>query len=366
MSEAKAHRVPAALAAKLDETLLWLCKIPSPIGEEKLICDAVESRLRAMPYARELVRVGDSVVARLRTSKKGPRIALVGHLDTVRTENGESRLEAGRCYGAGASDMKSGLAVMLVLAETLPASSLGCDLTLVFYAREEGPFAENELGDVLDRCPELSALDLAVCMEPSDNKLHLGCNGSIHATVTFEGKTGHSSRPWEGVNAIHQAAAFLAQLGATPPRESLIDGLVYRTVTSATQARDGGRGRNVVPDRFVINVNHRFAPSTSMEDAKREVLALVGDRAQVTLTDLSPAALPNRGNPLVGALLAAGAVGVEPKQAWTDVARFASQGVAAVNFGPGENAQAHQKNESTSTALVHEGYAIVEKWLSSM
>jgi succinyl-diaminopimelate desuccinylase len=366
MAEGAAPKVPAALAAQLDDTLLWLCKIPSPIGEERRICDAVEARLRALPHVGEVARIGDSLVARLRTRQRGPRVALVGHLDTVRTENGEPRLEAGRCYGAGASDMKSGLAVMLVLAESAAVSALGCDLTLVFYAREEGPYADNELGDVLDRRPELCAIDLAVCMEPSDNKLHLGCNGSIHATVTFEGRTGHSSRPWEGVNAIHAAADFLAELRATPPRESVIDGLVYRTVTSATQARDGGRGRNVVPDRFVLNVNHRFAPSTSMEDAKREVSSLVKGRARVELTDVSPAAMPNRSNPLVGALLDAGAVGVEPKQAWTDVARFAAKGVAAINFGPGENAQAHQKNESTSTSLVHEGYAVVEKWLRSM
>jgi len=365
MPEAKAPELRAALADELDQTLLWLCQIASPIGEEKAICDAVEARLRALPGVR-LARVGDSLVAHLPTDESRPRVALVGHLDTVRTENGPAHIAGDRCFGAGASDMKSGLAVMLVLAENLSSVAPKCDLTLVFYAREEGPFAENELGDVLDRCPELGTVDLAVCMEPSDNKLHLGCNGSIHATVTFEGKTGHSSRPWEGVNAIHKAGSFLAELAAKPPRESVIDGLAYRTVTSATQAQDGGRGRNVVPDRFVVNVNHRFAPSTSLEAAKQEVLDLVAGRAHVVLNDLSPAALPNRSNPLVGALLAAGATVVEPKQAWTDVARFAAKGVAAVNFGPGENAQAHQKNESTSTGLVHQGYAIVEKWLSSM
>ncbi len=367
--------LPATVAQRLDGTLLALCAIPSPIGEERHICDAVEARLRELPSLGALRRIGDSLVAPLVSDSphphaqtpqsRPPRVALVGHLDTVRTENGEPRIERGRCYGAGASDMKSGLAVMLVLAETVASSTLGCDLTLVFYAREEGPFAENELGQVLERCPDLRAIDLAVCLEPSDNRIHLGCNGSVHATVTFHGKTGHSARPWEGENAIYKAATFLAELRDRPAREVEIDGLVYRTVTSVTQAKDGGRGRNVVPDRFVLNVNHRFAPGTSGQDAVREVEALVRGRGTIEIMDVSPAAPPNRNHPLVRGLVRAGAVGVEPKQAWTDVARFASLGIAAVNFGPGENAQAHQKNESTSLALVHEGYAILRKWLTS-
>jgi succinyl-diaminopimelate desuccinylase len=364
------------LTQRLDETLLALCAIPSPIGEERRICDAVEARLRKLPNLGALVRIGNSLVAPLMSGPRDPaghaaksrrpRIALVGHLDTVRTENGEPRIEDGRCYGAGASDMKSGLAVMIVLAETLPASELACDLTLIFYAREEGPFAENELGEVLARCSDLGALDLAVCLEPSDNRLHLGCNGSIHATVTFEGRTGHSARPWEGENAIYKAAAFLAELRDRPPREVNLDGLVYRAVTTVTQAKDGGRGRNVVPDRFILNVNHRFTPGTSEEEAVREVRDLVAGRGTVDITDVSPAAPPNRSHPLVRSLLDAGAVGVDPKQAWTDVARFASKGIAAVNFGPGENAQAHQKNESTSVALVHEGYTLLRTWLTAM
>jgi succinyl-diaminopimelate desuccinylase len=350
----------------LDETLLWLCSIPSPIGEERALCDAVQARLATLPLPAEVRRYGDSIVVPLSRARRGPRVALVGHLDTVRTENGPARIADDRCFGAGASDMKSGIAVMIALAETLQATRLSCDLTLVFYAREEGPFAENELGTVLEEDPELGKVDLAVCMEPSDNKLHLGCTGSIHATVTFIGRTAHSARPWEGENAITKAADFLAEMRTARPVATVLDGLTYRTVTTVTQARDGGRGRNVVPDRFIMNLNHRFAPDRTLDEAAAEVLALVGDRAQVELTDLSPAARPNAVHPLVRALAAAGVRAVEPKQAWTDVARFAARGVAAVNFGPGENAQAHQKNESTSLALLHEGYTIVERWLGSL
>jgi len=362
VSRKDAPEVDADVRRRLDATLLELCSIASPIGEERNLCDAVQRRLAQLDLAAPIRRYGDSIVVPV-TRGRGPRVALVGHLDTVRTENGPARIEGDRCFGSGASDMKSGLAVMIALAETLRPAALNCELTLVFYAREEGPFAENELGSVLDQDPELGVVDLAVCMEPSDNKLHLGCVGSIHATVSFRGRTAHSARPWEGDNAITQAGAFLAEVRALSPKESLIDGLTYRTVTTVTQAKDGGRGRNVVPDLFILNVNRRFAPDISLEEARRDLVALVRERAEIEFIDLSPAARPSAEHPLVRALVAAGVRAVEPKQAWTDVARFAARGVAAVNFGPGENAQAHQKNESTSLALLHEGCAITRRWL---
>ncbi len=358
--------ISATNARYLDETLLWLCSIASPIGEEGALSRAVEERVRKASFASSIERVGDSIVATLGARENSKtRIALVGHLDTVRTENGPARIENGRCFGAGSSDMKSGLAVMLAVAE-LADKPFDCEIKLVFYAREEGPYAENELGDVLDKVPSLSEIDLAVCLEPSDNRVHLGCAGSLHARVTFEGRTSHSARPWEGANAVHAAAPFLARIAALKPRDSVIDGQLYRTVTSVTSARDLGRGRNIVPDRFELNVNHRFAPCFSVEDAEKEVTSLVGSDAQIVFTDRSPGAMPNASNRLVRALIDSGVRGVAPKQAWTDVARFAARGVAAVNFGPGENAQAHQKNESTSLELVHEGYEIVKRWITAI
>jgi succinyl-diaminopimelate desuccinylase len=360
--------------ARLDETLLWLCSVDSPIGDERALADAVEARLRSNPAIARVVRIGDSIVADVargpgvarQPPARRPHVGLVGHLDTVRTENGPARLEGGRCFGAGASDMKSGLALMLVLVESLGEGALGCDLSLVFYAREEGPFAENELGRVLAEEPGLTRLDLAVCLEPSDNRLHLGCNGSIHAALTFHGRTGHSARPWEADSAVTKGAEFLVELGHRAPIEAVIDGLTYRTVTTATQVRDGGRGRNVVPDRFLVNLNHRFAPSTSLAQAEEDVRALVAGRADIVFEDRSPAAMPSASHPIVAKLRAVGVRGIEPKQAWTDVARFAQLGVPAINFGPGENAQAHQKDESTSLALLHEGFDIVTRWLRSV
>ncbi|HKQ69871.1 MAG TPA: succinyl-diaminopimelate desuccinylase [Polyangiaceae bacterium] len=347
---------------RLTETLLWLCSIPSPIGEEKALCDAVEKRLARSGVAA--TRIGDSLVAHVRTGTGGPRVALVGHLDVVRTEHdGAPRIEGDKLFGPGAADMKSGLAVMLELLESGFLTKTAVDITLVFYAREEGPYAENELGDVLARAPELTQVDLAVCLEPSDNKLQLGATGSLHAEVTFTGRTSHSARPWQGENAIHKAGSFLTELGALAPREVILDGLPYRTVTSVTLA-EGGRGRNIIPDRFKLNVNHRFAPDTSLEAAQRDVERLVGARAELRFTDLSPSAPPFAEHPLVLALRESGVSAVEPKQAWTDVARFAALGVPAINFGPGEQAQAHQRNEWTSLSKLEAGFGIFTDWLS--
>jgi succinyl-diaminopimelate desuccinylase len=237
------------------------------------------------------------------------------------------------------------------------------DLTLIFYAREEGPFAENELGRVLDEDPEVVRAELAIALEPSDNKLQLGCGGSLHASVTFNGRTAHSARPWQGENAVHKAAGLLARLGAATPRSEIVDGLEWKSVISATLA-SGGRARNVIPDRFELNLNHRFGPQTSIEQAQAYVESLVEGEADVRFTDLSPSAPPNRHHPFIAALAESGVLAIEPKQAWTDVARFHAAGVPAANFGPGTQAQAHQRNEWTLVAGLATGRDILQRWLA--
>jgi succinyl-diaminopimelate desuccinylase len=256
--------------------------------------------------------------------------------------------------------MKSGLCLMLALAEQPRARSL--DLTLVFYAREEGPYAENELGPVLAADPELGSASIAVMLEPSDNKLQLGCGGSLHAAVKFRGRTAHSARPWQGENAIHKSAALLARLSALLPVADEQDGMVWQNVISATMG-GGGRARNIIPDLFELNLNHRFGPNTSLERAKQNLLELVAGEAEVELVDESPSAPPLRHHPLIAALADCGVKAVEPKQAWTDVARFAQLGIPAVNFGPGTQAQAHQKNEWTLLPQLDEGLMVLERWL---
>jgi succinyl-diaminopimelate desuccinylase len=120
----------------------------------------------------------------------------------------------------------------------------------------------------------------------------------------------------------------------------------------------------VVPDRCTMNLNFRYGPDRSLEDAADELRAL-GERhgADVEITDLSPACPAFSDHPLVRRLLERTGVMAEPKQAWTDVARLAAHGIPAVNLGPGATAQAHQRGEWVEIAALERAYRIEEAFL---
>jgi succinyl-diaminopimelate desuccinylase len=304
-----------------------------------------------------------------------PAFVLLGHLDTVPLQEGDfpARREAGRVYGRGASDMKGALAVMLELGDRLGPegrAKLPVELVEVFYDREEGPYESNGLGPLLAARPDLSRAQLGLCLEPTDGALQLGCCGALHATLTFRGRSAHSARPWQGENAIHKAGALLTHLLTLPPREvkfELPSGpIVFREVMTTTRI-EGFTGRNVVPARCDVNVNFRFAPGRTIESAVKEIEALAKQfGAECTVTDRAPSGPVPLGNPLLARLTAITAVPVEPKQAWTDVARLALAGLPAANFGPGAQAQAHQKGEWCSEEALERGYQLLERFLREL
>lgn len=352
------------LAARLAARALELVRIPSVIGNERAIADHVERWARERFTDAERLRVSHSFALGRRVDPR-PSVCLVGHLDTV-PENqiaSEPRLEGDRLIGLGSSDMKGALAVMLCLSEDLPLDRLPVNLRLVLYEREEGPYLESGLGPLFEAAPELKGASLAIAMEPTDGAVQVGCVGSLHATLVFEGQAAHSARPWQGRNAIHLAGELLSELQHRERREVVIAGHSFFEVTSATLAR-GGRARNVVPEHFELNLNARFAPGKSVAQAQEDVLRLVNGRCQVTFTDGAPSGRVCVDNPSVQRLIALTGRPAEAKQAWTDVARLSEWGLDAVNYGPGETAQAHQRGESASIAALEASYLTLAKLLS--
>ncbi|CAN5783762.1 succinyl-diaminopimelate desuccinylase [soil metagenome] len=349
---------------RLVRLLMELLRIPSVTGEEEAIADWLEDR-----YVRreEVVRrVGDSLVVGEEDFERA-NVLLVAHVDVVPPapdDPPEPAMTSERVVGRGASDMKSGLAVAMECFED-PALRAGpYNLLLVCYAGEEGTHAGNQLRQVLEAVDELNDADLAIVLEPTDLAVQLGCLGGLHAELIFRGKAAHSARPWHGENALTKAGELLDELHARAPQEVDVDGLVYREVFTATQGHTPEGVRNVVPDLFTVNLNYRYAPTRRLTEAEERVWELVRGRAEVVFTDRSPPAPPSKHDPCVAAFLKAVGAPVEPKQAWTDVARFAEAEVPALNYGPGLTAQAHQAGEYVPISNMVTARAALGRFLS--
>jgi succinyl-diaminopimelate desuccinylase len=114
-----------------------------------------------------------------------------------------------------------------------------------------------------------------------------------------------------------------------------------------------------------VEVDILKGESRTPEDAEAELRAWIGDRAEVTVTDRAPSGPVCTGNPLYRRLLESTGLRAEPKQAWTDVARFGAMGIDAVNYGPGETAQAHQAGESASVPALEDAYRRLRAFLTA-
>jgi succinyl-diaminopimelate desuccinylase len=347
------------LSLPADALTASIVDVPSPSGGETRLADEVETTLRGQAHL-SVERDGDAVMART-DSGAAQRVVIAGHLDTVPVaDNLPSRREGDKLFGCGTSDMKSGLAVMLRLAASVATPRH--DVTWLFYDNEETDAAHNGLGRVLSNNPQWLKADLAILMEPTANKIEAGCQGTLRVLVVATGRRAHSARSWLGKNAIHAAGEVLTRLSEYEPRLVEIDGCEYREGLNAVRI-EGGVSGNVVPDRCTIAVNHRFAPDRSEEAALNHVQQVLAP-FECVLTDSAPAAPPRLGEPAAADFLAA--IGGEPqaKLGWTDVARFASLGIPAVNFGPGDPNLAHTREEYVELPLIGECERMLRGYLT--
>jgi succinyl-diaminopimelate desuccinylase len=343
------------------DTLIEIVNIPSVTGSEEELCAWLEQRFQGR-YPLE--RIGKSLVVG-RPADGAKFTALYGHTDTVPVQGDPSaRIDGDRLVGLGASDMKAGVAVMIELLDT-GIGEAERDLACVFYDAEEGPAVNNGLEAVLDAAPWLVDAEISIVLEPTNLDLEIGCNGTLNADVIFKGSTAHSARPWLGENAITKAGEWLATLHAREPELVEIGDLGYREVFSVTKA-SGGIANNIIPGEFVINLNHRFPPIYTVQEAENRLRAvaeaaddvIVIDSAPPGSVDMDSSAL-QRLDRLIGRQRMA-------KQGWTDVARLTARGAVAVNYGPGEVPQAHQVNESVPITNLDIVYEVLEEFLRDL
>ena len=329
--------------SRLDQ-VLELVRIDSVSRNESALATHVFNILSAHPHL-VVERIGDNVIARTE-GFWAHRVLVAGHLDTVPGNPDEARLESDRVVGLGACDMKGSLAVMLELASN-PAPRT-CDVTWVFYAREEIARSESGLLEIGEIRPDLLQADVAIVAEPTGGAVEAGCQGTLRLTLNVVGQRAHTARPFTGRNAIHRAAAFIERIAAYEPRVAVIDNIAFTEQLQVVMV-EGGIAPNVVPDAVSLTLNHRVAPDRSRDEAVASVRELLADLLEtgdsLDVADWAPAALPHLGHPVIAQLVVETGMDARAKVGWTDVATLSELGIPATNFGAGDPLLAHQSGE---------------------
>ena len=303
--------------------------------------------------------VGNNIVATWKGTGK-TRILLMAHMDTV-FKDGTARakpfyIKDKRAYGPGVMDDKGGVVAGLYamkILQQLDFKQYG-QVTLLLNTNEET--GSKGTRALIER--EAKQHDVTLNLEPGRpaDGLVVWRKGSGTAEIDVKGKAAHAGvAPETGRNAANELAHQVLQVGKL--------GDSTKQTTFNVTVLKAGDATNVIPDRCVVTVNYRYAPSLSPSQAEEHVRA-VFDGFEVEVTDNAGGARPGLHLPAAQAFVEALGVSVEAKQGWTDVARFSAMGVPAVNFGPGDPNLAHMDDERAPVSDYVECEAALLRWLS--
>ena len=334
-----------------------LISIDSVTGDEDKIIAYIEGYLKEEGYSNNIeLHDGGLVVG---NSTERSVIALVGHVDTVPISGEQENINNTEIiYGRGAVDMKSGLAVMIrTIINSQDKNIIG-----IFYKGEEGLKEHNGLETLFPKINQKFNISLGIIFEPTNNEAQLGCQGVLNAELSIRGLEAHSARPWLGDNAVYKSIPLLEDLKNLKPDPIYVDELEYKEVVTLTTII-GGTAKNVIPGEVICGINYRFSPDKTTEDAVKNLTNLLSGYGDLLIHDFAESAHPNRKDEIVQKFINITGVKVEPKQAWTDVARFTSAGIPALNFGPGNPDLAHKANEHLAIEDINECFSLVEQFL---
>jgi succinyl-diaminopimelate desuccinylase len=309
-----------------------------------------------------------SVVARAGGDEKP--LCLTGHLDTVALGTrpwskdpfaGEA--DGDRLYGRGVSDMKAGVAAILLAARNVAPRLAGTPgIVIVLTAAEEGGCIGSQ------RLAETALLGRAgalVVGEPTANYPYVGHKGSIKFHARYKGVSAHGSMPQLGVNAIYKAARAVAALEGFDFRASAHAVMGSPTMNVGTMS--GGSGVNMVPDTAAIGVDIRTVPGMDHTALLARLRDTLGDADMEVFSNLPPVWTPPQQEWIARVFdIVRRELGTrpEPRTAtyMTDAANLLKvyKGAPTVVLGPGEPELAHQTDEWCSQERIRQAVGLYE------
>ena len=311
-----------------------------------------------------------SVVARAGGSDAKAPLCLTGHLDVVplgarawSKDPFSGETDGDRLYGRGASDMKAGVAAILLAARAFSGKLAGTPgIVVVLTAAEEGGCIGSRQ---LARTNLLGKAGAMIVGEPTSNYPLVGHKGSLKFHARFKGVSAHGSMPHLGVNAIYKAARAVADM------ENFRFGVDAHPVMGAPTLNvgtiEGGNTVNAVPDSAAVGVDIRTVPGMDHKVLLAALQELMTEAELDVFSDLLPVWTPPAENwvqrvfeickPYVSGP-------IEPRTApyMTDAANLltAYAGAPTVVLGPGEAAMAHQTDEYCSMERIRQSVSIYE------
>ncbi len=357
------------IAAALDEAALVeftkeLIRTPSLSLEEKAVAGVVEAEMRRLGYDQVWQDELHNVVGVLKGSGTGSNLLFNGHIDhagvghmaepfSAKEMDGAPFSHRGKViYGRGASDMKAGVAAMVMAGGVIKKTGLPLsgDVIMTCVVREEMARGEG-VKAVLEAGV---TADYAVNCEATGLDVYLGHRGKSEWKVTTMGRTTHAGNPTGGINAILMMNRFLNALEADypmPQHEFLGDA----TWTVIDISASPGALTPIVPDRCTAIIDRRFLPEESQEQVRAGLERVIEDlasedptfQAEVELNKWFPAMYTEPDSPVVQAALEArrrvlGQAGELGSWYFGVDGTFLNQaGIPCVGLGPGNELLAH-------------------------
>jgi glutamate carboxypeptidase len=248
------------------------------------IADLCERRFRAGGWSvdrtahapeRNEPQLGDLVVGRL-DGAGGPRILLVGHMDTVFDEGTVAerpfRIADGIAYGPGVSDMKGGLLAGFAAVEALQEAGFDRFGHITYVCNPDEEIGSVFSGPVIrDLAP---AHDAAFVLEGAraNGDIVSARKGITDFRIEIEGRAAHAGvEPDKGRNAILEAAHATIAIQALHGR--------WPGVTVNVGVIHGGTRTNVVPAHCELHVDLRSPSAQTLDAAAAEIERICAEHA---------------------------------------------------------------------------------------